>query len=541
MKSLILAATGSLFLLAIFLPANLSADDTLTPASVTNPQDGILTPAPGPAPRINGPKIFGARPGSPFLYTIPATGDRPMTFSADGLPAGLTLDPATGQINGSIKTPAKYAVTLRAANAFGKAEKAFQIVIGDKIALAPPMGWNSWNCWGDSVSQQKVLASAQALLAKGLNEHGWTYINVDDGWQGPRGGDYNALQPNPKFPNIKELSDAIHGMGLKFGIYSTPWVMSYAGYPGSACQDATGKYDWIEDGNHTKNFKVLHNDVKKSANGKEIQPGMPVSFASQDAAQWAAWGVDYLKYDWFPNDVASTETMAKALRDSGRDIVLSLSNSAPFDHASDWSRLASSWRTTGDITDSWASVTSIGFHQEKWASFAGPGHWNDPDMLVVGDVGWGHPSPTALTHDEQYSHISLWCLLSAPLLIGCDMSKLDDFTVGLLTNDEVLDIDQDALGQEATQVSRDKNSAVYVKPLDDGSCAIGLFNLAPVPGNVHVDWSNIGLTGSAIVRDLWRQRDLGVFADGFSAQVNGHGVVLIRAAKSAVAPLQASK
>jgi alpha-galactosidase len=225
--------------------------------------------------------------------------------------------------------------------------------------------------------------------------------------------------------------------------------------------------------------------------------------------------------------------MATALRESGRDIVLSLSNSAPFEHASDWSRLANSWRTTGDITDTWASVTSIGFRQEKWAPFAGPGHWNDADILVVGDVGWGNPKPTLLTHDEQYSHISLWCLLSAPLLLGCDLSKLDDFTVSLLSNDEVLDIDQDPLGREATPVAQDKDSAVYSKPLEDGSYAVGLFNLAPTPGKVSVSWASLKLAGSATVRDLWRQHDLGVFADGYSATVNGHGVVLLRVTKAA--------
>jgi hypothetical protein len=326
-------------------------------SSGINPQDGILTPASGPAPRINGPNIFGARPSSPFLYTIPATGDRPMSFSVDGLPAGLTLDAATGQITGTVKAAATYPVTLHASNAAGTAQKAFRIVIGDKIALTPPMGWNSWNCWGDSVSQDKVLRSAKALVDKGLNQHGWSYINIDDGWQGPRGGQFNALQPNPKFPDIKELSGDIHGMGLKFGVYSTPWALSYAGYPGSACNNADGTYDWIVNGDHNKNFKIAHNNYKKALNGKEIQPSTPVSFASQDAQQWAAWGVDYLKYDWYPNDVASTETMSKALHDSGRDIVLSMSNSAPFEHAADWARLANSWRTTGDISDSWSSVS----------------------------------------------------------------------------------------------------------------------------------------------------------------------------------------
>ena len=459
-----------------------------------------------------------------------------MIFSVDGLPDGLKLDAATGQITGSMNTAGEYHVTLRATNASGKNEKAFRIVIGDRIALTPPMGWNSWNCWGSSVSQEKVLSSARALVAKGLSNHGWTYINIDDGWQGPRGGNKNGIQPNPKFPNIKALSDQIHGMGLKFGIYSTPWALSYAGFVGSSCNNADGTYDWIVNGNHDEDFHLTWKHKQKTPSDKAHKSDPPISFASNDAAQWAEWGVDYLKYDWYLNDVASAETMNTALRKSGRDVVFSISNSAPFEHAADWSRLACSWRTTGDITDTWDSVIKIGFHQEKWIPFAGPGHWNDPDMLVVGTVGWGKPKPTTLTPNEQYSHISLWCLLSAPLLIGCDLNALDDFTVSLLSNDEVLEIDQDALGKEAAPIVQDDNHAIYVKPLEDGSYAIGLFNLSNTPQKIAVNWSDLKLSVPQHVRDLWRQQDMGVFQDGFSSNVNPHGVTLVRVSSSVLAP-----
>jgi alpha-galactosidase len=506
-------------------------------------QPGILTPVPAAEPRINGPAIFGVRPGSPFLYAIPVTGNRPMTFSIDGLPDGLRLDSATGEVTGLIRTPGEYRVTLHASNASGKSDKAFRIEVGDKIALTPPMGWNSWNCWGRWVNQDKVLNSAKALVGKGLSNHGWTYINIDDGWQGPRGGSHNGIQPNPKFPDMKGLSDQIHAMGLKFGLYSTPWTLSYAGFVGSACENADGTYDWIVSGNHDKDFHIEKYNPKKAANGKVIQPGTPISFATNDAAQWADWGVDYLKYDWYPNDVKNAETMSHALRNSGRDVVFSLSNSAPFDHAADWARLANSWRTTGDIEDSWASVTKIGFHQEKWAPFAGPGHWNDPDMLVVGQVGWGNPKPTILTHNEQYSHISLWCLLSAPLLIGCDLNKLDDFTVSLLSNDEVLAIDQDSLGKEATPVFQDNTYAVYLKPLEDGTEAVGLFNISTVPQKITVAWSDLKVSVPQKVRDLWQQKDLGNFPGSFSSVVNPHGVTLIKIsnAESSATSLQAGK
>jgi alpha-galactosidase len=236
-----------------------------------------------------------------------------------------------------------------------------------------------------------------------------------------------------------------------------------------------------------------------------------------------------LKYDWYPNSLPQVQEMARALRSSGRDIIFSLSNSAPFNHAKDWARLANSWRTTGDIRDTWPNMAGIGFAQDKWAPFAGPGHWNDPDMLVVGHVGWGpqlHPS--RLTPDEQYTHISLWCLLSAPLLLGCDLEHLDKFTLGLLTNDEVLEIDQDPLGKQATRVASHGEVDVYLKPLEDGSKAIGLFNRGSTTTTGLADWSDLGLTGKQRVRDLWRQKDLGTFDEKFETEVPPHGVVLIK-------------
>ncbi len=488
----------------------------------------ILTPKPSPAPRINGPTIFGVRPNSPFLYGIPVTGQRPLLFTAEGLPKGLTLDSATGQITGTLATKGEYRITLHAANDLGRAEKAFRIVVGDRIALTPPMGWNSWNCWGGSVSQEKVAGSARALVEKGLRDHGWTYINVDDGWQGTRGGPHGAIEPNSKFPNMKELGTQIHSLGLKFGIYSTPWRGTYEGHIGSSCDRADGTYDWISTGDHNEFYRIGKDPSTWETKRRSNYGFGAFSFVQQDAAQWDEWGVDYLKYDWQPNDVSSTSAMKDALRSTGRDIILSLSNAAEFAQTAEWARLANAWRTTHDIIDTWASMSGIGFTQDRWAPHAGPGHWNDPDMLVVGRVGWGNPKPTRLSGDEQYTHISLWCLLSAPLLIGCDLEQLDEFTVSLLTNDEVLEINQDAMGKQATAVARGLDWVVYAKPLEDGSYAAGLFNLAFVPQPIVARWSDLRLAGSQRVRDLWRQQELGTFETGYRAQVPPHGVVLVR-------------
>jgi len=458
----------------------------------------IRTPPPPATPQVHGPSRFGARPGSPFLYAIPATGDLPIAYSADGLPAGLKLDGATGQITGQVRDGGHYRVTLHASNARGVTERPFEIIIGEAIALTPAMGWNSWNCWAEAVTQDKILRSAHAMVSAGLARHGWTYINIDDTWQGARTGRDRALQPNAKFPDLGALVRAIHQMGLKAGIYSTPWVTSYAHFPGGAGDRADGAWT-----------KALAND----ANERFGQ----YSFAVPDANQWAEWGFDYLKYDWRPNDVLHTADMSTALLHSGRDIVFSLSNAAPFEHAADWARLANSWRTTCDIFDGWVmngpywqyGVSEIGFNQDRWAPSAGPGHWNDPDMLVVGDVGWGKLHPSRLTPDEQYTHISLWCMLSAPLLIGCDLEHLDQFTLNLLTNDEVLAVDQDALGKQAVRVATAGAVDIFRKELEDGSIALGFFNRGDTAQTLNFNkmaW--IGIDGPQHVRDLWRQKDL---------------------------------
>ena len=406
---------------------------------------------------------------------------------------------------------------LRAKNALGVSEKKFRIVVGDQIALTPPMGWSSWNCWGDTVSQEKVLSCAHAMADKGLRDHGWTYVNIDDGWQGPRGGPFNAIQPNSKFPDMKQLGKDIHQLGLKFGIYSTPWRGSYAGTsagrPITKTAPMTGSSPAI-----TPKPTEFGKDPKRPSNRQFANWTFgKYSFADKDAAQWAQWNIDYLKYDWFPNDPPHTEVMARALRNNGRDIVYSLSNTGLYDLADTYTRLSNVWRTTGDINDSWQSMAGHGFSQDRWAAFNGPGHWNDPDMLVVGKLGWGPQlHATHLTADEQYTHISLWCLLSSPLLLGCDISQMDDFTLGLLTNDEVLAVDQDPLGKQATQIVNDGDRVVYAKKLEDGSQALGLFNRGTTETTVTVSWGPWGSLasdygGKYLVRDLWRQKDLGTF------------------------------
>jgi len=517
----------SLIAVALFISARLlgAADaDTNTPqVSTTPPPPEILTPKPAPTPRINGPKIFGVRPGSPFLYAIPATGERPMTFAADGLPDGLQLDPANGRISGTIKSAGEYKVTLHAKNSLGAAEKPFRIVVGEDIELTPAMGWNSYNCYGTSINEDKELRAAHAMVSSGLAQHGWTYVNMDDGWSANMRNPANhALHADPRrFTDIRAMADEIHGLGLKAGLYSTPWEITYGGKLGGSSDYPDGAWPT------NANFKAAKNARKPPfAIGK-------YSFTTNDAAQFAAWGFDYLKLDWGPVEAPETKAMYQALRATHRDIILSLSNNHVrnlFKIIGDVSPWAESWRTTTDINDNWKRVAlDIGFAQDAWAPFARPGHFNDADMLVVGQVGWFGPlRPTKLTPDEQYTHISLWCLLSAPLLLGCDLEKLDDFTLNLLSNDEVLDVDQDTLCKQAVQVGGEGDLKIYAKPMDDGSLAVGLFNTGASAATVTANWSDLKISGKQRVRDLWRQIDLGIFSDKYETTVASHGVVLVR-------------
>jgi alpha-galactosidase len=499
--------------------------------------DDVASRAPGPIPeisslqgtpslRINGPSIFGVRPRHPFLYGIPATGARPISFRVHGLPSGLVANESTGMIRGTLETPGDYVVELEARNDAGRTTRKFTIRCGDQICLTPPMGWNSWNCWAESISQDKVLGAARAMVASGLAVHGWTYINIDDGWQGLRSGPLHALQGNDKFPSLESLCEEVHGMGLKIGVYSTPWITSYAGYCGGSSDNANGT--WSRSGNRMEGRR----------HGK-------TSFATVDAEQWAAWGIDYLKYDWNPIDVPHAASMFNAMRNSGRDIVLSLSNAADVKLSSEWYKVANCWRTTGDIGDRWMyqkgdaeswrySVSEIAFSQDSWSRASGPGHWNDPDMLVVGRVGWGPTlHETRLTRSEQISHITMWCMLSAPLMLGCDLEQLDPFTLALLTNDEVLAIDQDALGRQATRVGTVGPFDVYLKTLEDGSRALAFFNRADAPESfTYNKLGSIGLDGVLKVRNLWQQRDLPDTDGVISGEVSAHGVLLMRLSRS---------
>jgi alpha-galactosidase len=491
-----------------------------------NDEKYILTPTSPQFPKINSAKVFGATPGNPFLYTIAASGSRPMQFAANNLPLGLTLDSKTGIISGSVEQRGTYIATLKAKNTFGEATKQLRIKIGDTIALTPPIGWNGWNSWAQHIDREKVIASADAMVKTGLRDHGWTYINIDDAWQGKRGGENNALQPNEKFPRFKEMVDYIHSLGLKAGLYSTPYISSYGGYAGASS-------DFEKGGETHESIMVNRRSFNRIAKYR---------FEINDAFQMAEWGFDFLKYDW-RIDVNSAERMSAALKNSGRDIVLSLSNSAPFEKINDWMRVSNMYRTGPDIRDSWTSLYLTAFSLDKWAPYSGPGHWSDADMMIVGNVSTGpHLHPTRLTPDEQYSHVSLFSLLAAPLLIGCPIEQLDAFTLNLLTNDEVIEINQDPLGKAGRLLYEEDGVQVWLKPLEDGSYAAGLFNTGGYgtdpqsyfrwgdekAKSFELNFEKIGLNGKWKPRDVWRQKDIGEYSSSFKTSIPYHGVVLLR-------------
>ena len=474
----------------------------------------ILTPKPPPAPRINGPSVYGCRPGNPFLYRIPATGNRPMRFAADRLPPGLKLDPSTGIITGVVRDRGGYVVTLRAANARGKAKKTFKIVGGDTLALTPPMGWNHWYAHYDRITDKMMREAADVMVSRGLADVGYQYVDIDDCWMnapknndplrvGPlRDGSGNII-PNKHFPDMKGLADYIHAQGLKAGLYTSPGPFTCGGFAGSYQHEA------------------------------------------QDARQFADWGYDFLKYDWCSySEVAKEDNslammqkpyrlMGDLLRQQPRDMVFNLCQYG-MGRVWEWGAEVGGhcWRTAGDLGFELDRIFEVALDNASHRAWSKPGAWNDPDYLQIGYIGianvMGEPTPCPLTPTEQYSFMSLWCLMASPLFYSGDMSRLDAFTLNVLCNPEVIEVDQDPLGQCAQVVNVGRDTFLMVKDMADGSKAVGLANRGEFPAVVMAKWSDLNIVGKQRIRDLWRQKDLGAYRDQFQTTVPRHGVVLIR-------------
>jgi len=363
------------------------------------------------------------------------------------------------------------------------------------VAATPPMGWNSWNHFAGKIDDATVRAQADAMVSSGMRDAGYVYVNIDDTWQGERDAQ-GVIHANSRFPDMKALADYVHGKGLKLGIYSSPGPKT--------CADFAGSYGHEE----------------------------------QDAQTYAAWGMDYLKYDLCSFGkimetagspeaahklmIDAYEKMHKALLKPGRPMVYSL---CQYGADAVWRWGASvggnSWRTTGDISDKYSSMTQIGFGQAGLSKYAGPGHWNDPDMLEVGNGG--------MKLEEYRTHMSLWALLAAPLLAGNDLSTMQPETIALLTNREVVAIDQDSLGKQADRVWAEGTQEIWARRQADGSKAIGIFNRFDWPQDIEVDFAMLGFKRTGVkMRDVWAGKDIGRAAGKYTVHVPGHGVVLLK-------------
>ena len=365
-----------------------------------------------------------------------------------------------------------------------------------KLAATPPMGWNSWNHFAGRVNDADVRAAADAIVASGMRDAGYIYVNIDDTWEGQRDAQGN-IQTNSKFPDMKALAGYVHSKGLKLGIYSSPGPKTCAGYPGSY--------------------------------GHE----------QQDADTYAKWGIDYLKYDLCSYDKIMNKQaggdqqkqwammqqaykkMNQALRSTHRPIVYSLCQYG-LDAVWNWGPKvgANLWRTTGDISDNYDRMSLIGFSQAGLARYAAPGHWNDPDMLEVGNG--------KMTPDEYRTHMSLWAILAAPLLAGNDLSKMDATTKSILMNRDVIAIDQDSLGIQGDRVSAIGPFEIWMKPLQGGDKAVALFNRSEAVYPITLKLKDMGFSGHAHARDLWSHKDIGSLQDSYTATVPSHGVVMLR-------------
>jgi alpha-galactosidase len=370
------------------------------------------------------------------------------------------------------------------------------------VAATPPMGWNSWNHFAERVTDADVRSAADMLVSTGMRDAGYTYVNVDDTWEGKRDAQ-GVLHTNERFPDMKALGDYIHSKGLKFGIYSSPGAKTCGGFEGSLGHEA------------------------------------------QDAKMYADWGIDYLKYDLcsfqdnmrkvkteHPNEpgaakdlmIAAYQKMGDALKATGRPILYSLCQYG-VDQPWKWGPGvgAQMWRTTDDIDDSYGRMITIGFSQAGLSKYGGPGHWNDPDMLEIGNG--------KMTEDEYRTHMSLWVLLAAPLIAGNDLSKMTEQDKSLLMNKEAIAIDQDALGKQGDRLYQSGDFDVWTKPLSDGRIAVGLFNRSWDNRDVSVDLAEVGFRSGANLRDVWKGKDLGRHSGVFTDTIPKHGVRLLIVSK----------
>jgi len=439
----------------------------------------VLTPVMPRPPAGMGPG--GPEPGLPPGSQPPAAG---------GPPGGPPAFPV-GEVTARRGTPmASYrAPSVDYAKLPRVALPELHPLPANSLAKTPPMGWNSWNKFQTRIDDATVRGIADAISANGMKDAGYQYVVIDDGWQGPRNAN-GVLSPNPNFPDMKALADYVHSKGLLIGIYSSPGPRTCGGFEGSYGHEG------------------------------------------QDAKMFAAWGMDYLKYDWCSasriwkdSDMqAAYQKMGEALQATGRPIVYALCQYGRAE-VQKWATQVGGnlWRTTGDIRDRYDSMARIGFAQSDLANFAGPGHWNDPDMLEIGNGG--------MSPDEYKTHFSLWSMIAAPLISGNDARQMDPDITPILLNKEVIAVDQDPLGAGGKQVKKLGDIEIWQKPLANGDISIAIFNRSEQETRTTIPWHDLAIGNSYAVRDLWAHSDRGAPSEVSSQSVPAHGVVMFRLKK----------
>ena len=545
--------------LFLFSTANLLPAQIISPDTNLIPREAqIIAASKIPAlPQFNGAKIFGIRPNTPLIFSPAVSGEPPIIFSAKDLPAGLSLDSKTGIITGSLVKAGEYDFQIGARNSIGNAETGIKIVCGDTLALTPPMGWNSYNAFGDSVRESEVLSNA-LWLKEHLQPFGWDTVVVDFRWydaladgirpQNPEGvlidGFGRCLPPTSRFPSaangtgFKALADRIHALGLKFGIH----IMR--GIPRKAVEQnlPIAGSDF-----HAADAVMAADDPNRTCVWNRDMFGVdPTNAAGRAwyasiARQYAEWGVDYIKCDDIANlqrgkfyGAGEIEALSTALKNSSRSIVLSLSPGAtPLNAAPHVKQFANLWRISPDFWDNWYSLNRNFDLFAAWFGDGAPGHWPDGDMIPFGHICQRNCDVrpdrwTRFTRDEQLTLMSLWALAPSPLMLGMNLPDNDEWTSAILENPEVLAVNQDSSGREARRMSGPPQIAeTWMKELSDGSFAVGFFNRTAKTVSVNFSWRNLGFLSMPEVRDLWLRKNLDR-QENFVADLPPHGCVLLK-------------
>jgi alpha-galactosidase len=551
----IIALAGiCLISIADILPAQIISPDT----NLTAHEEQIIGASKiQAAPRFNGPRIFGIYPHAPFLQSLAVSGGRPLVFSARKLPRGLKLNSQTGILTGFLKKAGEYRFKVHAKNSAGTASAEVKIVCGDTLALTPPMGWNSYDAFGDSVRESEVLSNA-LWLKKNLQPFGWNTVVVDFRWydaladgirvQNPEGVTIDefgrCIPPTNRFPSavngagFKNLADKIHALGLQFGIHIMRGIprkavernLPIAGSEFTAAQAVLPVGD--------PNRECVWN---RDMFGVDAATAAGKAWYASIAKQYADWGVDYIKCDDIANlqrgkfyDASEIEVLSTALKNSGRSIVLSLSPGAtPLNSAPHVEKFANLWRISPDFWDNWHSLDRNFNLFTEWFGDGEPGHWPDGDMIPFGHICQRNCDVkpdrwTRFTRDEQLTLMSLWALAPSPLMLGMNLPDNDDWTTAILTNPEVLAVNQDSLGKRARRMFGPPQIAeTWMKQLSDGSFAVGFFNRTEKAVSVNFPWRNLGFLSAPAVRDLWLRQDLGR-QKNFVADLPPHGCVLLK-------------